>query len=172
VPIHAEDYVHRIGRTGRAGLEGRAFTLATGEDGKFISAITALIGKPIPPFTIEGIEGAPLEASDAEPHSRGRGRRSRQEKTPHGRDAKPAPKPAEKPRAEPRRESRPQSPHPRPTQHSPVSMDRFPLSADGKVTPLPSRRHEPRFEDDDNRRVVGFGDHPPAFLARSRKMAP
>ncbi|MDE2514769.1 MAG: DEAD/DEAH box helicase, partial [Rhodospirillales bacterium] len=32
VPHHAEDYVHRIGRTGRAGLEGRAFTIATPED--------------------------------------------------------------------------------------------------------------------------------------------
>ena len=32
VPHHAEDYVHRIGRTGRAGLEGHAFTIATPED--------------------------------------------------------------------------------------------------------------------------------------------
>ena len=37
VPIHAEDYVHRIGRTGRAGREGRAFTLATPEDGRFVA---------------------------------------------------------------------------------------------------------------------------------------
>ena len=29
VPIHAEDYVHRIGRTGRAGRSGKAFTIAT-----------------------------------------------------------------------------------------------------------------------------------------------
>ena len=29
VPIHAEDYVHRIGRTGRAGLSGHAYSLAT-----------------------------------------------------------------------------------------------------------------------------------------------
>ena len=35
VPHHAEDYVHRIGRTGRAGRQGRAFTLAAPEDGKF-----------------------------------------------------------------------------------------------------------------------------------------
>jgi superfamily II DNA/RNA helicase len=34
VPIHAEDYVHRIGRTGRAGRDGRAFTLATPDDGR------------------------------------------------------------------------------------------------------------------------------------------
>ena len=42
VPIHAEDYVHRIGRTGRAGREGRAFTLATPEDGRFVEAIEQL----------------------------------------------------------------------------------------------------------------------------------
>src|ERR1044072_5413064 len=34
VPYHAEDYVHRIGRTGRAGREGRSFTLAAPEDGR------------------------------------------------------------------------------------------------------------------------------------------
>ncbi len=36
VPSHAEDYVHRIGRTGRAGKTGTAYTLATREDGKSI----------------------------------------------------------------------------------------------------------------------------------------
>src|SRR5919199_684237 len=61
VPHHAEDYVHRIGRTGRAGRQGRAFTLATPEDGKLVAAITKLIGKEIPVYDIEGIETLPLE---------------------------------------------------------------------------------------------------------------
>ena len=39
VPYHAEDYVHRIGRTGRAGRDGRSFTLAAPEDGKSVAAI-------------------------------------------------------------------------------------------------------------------------------------
>ncbi len=43
VPTHAEDYVHRIGRTGRAGREGRAFTLATPADQKYVEAIEKLI---------------------------------------------------------------------------------------------------------------------------------
>lgn len=47
VPHHAEDYVHRIGRTGRAGKTGRAFTLATGEDGRSLSAIERLMARPI-----------------------------------------------------------------------------------------------------------------------------
>lgn len=50
VPTHAEDYVHRIGRTGRAGRSGKAFTLATKEDAKYIRGIEQLIGKPIPPL--------------------------------------------------------------------------------------------------------------------------
>ena len=42
VPTNAEDYVHRNGRTGRAGNEGRAFTLAVPEDEKYIQAIIKL----------------------------------------------------------------------------------------------------------------------------------
>ncbi|MBC6436667.1 MAG: DEAD/DEAH box helicase [Rhodobacteraceae bacterium] len=49
VPSHAEDYVHRIGRTGRAGREGRAFTIAVPGDEAYLGAIEALIGQPIPP---------------------------------------------------------------------------------------------------------------------------
>ncbi|MGF1475344.1 MAG: DEAD/DEAH box helicase [Geminicoccaceae bacterium] len=47
VPTNPDDYVHRIGRTGRAGKLGRAFTLATPEDEKFVSGITRLIGTAI-----------------------------------------------------------------------------------------------------------------------------
>jgi len=49
VPSNAEDYVHRIGRTGRAGRHGHAFTLIAGEDDeKAILAIQKLTGEPIP----------------------------------------------------------------------------------------------------------------------------
>ena len=47
VPTHADDYVHRIGRTGRAGREGYAFTIATKEDSKYIKQIEKLIGNKI-----------------------------------------------------------------------------------------------------------------------------
>ncbi|MBN06653.1 MAG: DNA helicase [Rhodospirillaceae bacterium] len=47
VPIHAEDYVHRIGRTGRAGKTGRSFTLASREDKKFLDAIEEITGEKI-----------------------------------------------------------------------------------------------------------------------------
>ena len=47
VPIHAEDYVHRIGRTARAGRSGKAFTIATKSDVKYVDAIERLIGQKI-----------------------------------------------------------------------------------------------------------------------------
>ncbi|MBL70504.1 MAG: RNA helicase [Rhodobiaceae bacterium] len=47
VPTHAEDYVHRIGRTGRAGRTGAAFTLATRNDAKYVDAIEQLIDRKI-----------------------------------------------------------------------------------------------------------------------------
>ena len=47
MPTHAEDYVHRIGRTGRAGRKGSAITLFTKEDGKYIGAIEKLINRKI-----------------------------------------------------------------------------------------------------------------------------
>src|ERR1700739_2790033 len=44
VPIHADDYVHRIGRTGRAGRSGHAFMLATPKDAKYVEIIEKLTG--------------------------------------------------------------------------------------------------------------------------------
>jgi superfamily II DNA/RNA helicase len=73
VPIHAEDYVHRIGRTARAGRSGKAFTIATRADGKHLDAIENLIGKKI-----EWHDGdlSTLDAEEAEEAPRnGRGRR-------------------------------------------------------------------------------------------------
>ena len=48
VPIHAEDYVHRIGRTGRAGRKGTAIMLVTPPEKKALAAIEKLIEKDIP----------------------------------------------------------------------------------------------------------------------------
>ena len=56
VPIHAEDYVHRVGRTGRAGREGHAFTMVTREEAKYLRAIETLISKEIEYFDIGAIE--------------------------------------------------------------------------------------------------------------------
>jgi superfamily II DNA/RNA helicase len=47
VPIHADDYVHRIGRTGRAGRSGQAFMLASSRDGKYVDFIEKLTGNKL-----------------------------------------------------------------------------------------------------------------------------
>jgi len=47
VPIHADDYVHRIGRTGRAGRSGAAYMLASHRDGKYIDAIEKITGQKL-----------------------------------------------------------------------------------------------------------------------------
>ena len=48
VPINAEDYVHRIGRTGRAGRNGKALMISTPRDEKYLKAIEKLIQLEIP----------------------------------------------------------------------------------------------------------------------------
>ena len=47
VPTQAQDYVHRIGRTGRAGRKGLALTIATNKDKKFVDAVQNFIGEEI-----------------------------------------------------------------------------------------------------------------------------
>ena len=63
VPHHADDYVHRIGRTGRAGRTGTAISIVTPLDQKSMAAIEKLIGQSIP--RVEGDYEAPAEASEA-----------------------------------------------------------------------------------------------------------
>nr|WP_234394935.1 DEAD/DEAH box helicase [Acetobacter papayae] len=55
LPFHAEDYVHRIGRTGRAGREGHAYSLACPYDRTLAEAIEELTKKPIPRMTVDGV---------------------------------------------------------------------------------------------------------------------
>ena len=104
-PWHPDDYVHRIGRTGRAGMKGVAITLVTPEDEEAISQIEKLTGQKIPrrgadharpapapavavPVAPDGDETAQLrEAASARRPARGR--------KPQ-RDAEPAPRVAEK----------------------------------------------------------------------------
>ena len=59
VPWQPDDYVHRIGRTGRAGMTGIAITLAAREDGEAVSRIEKLIGHKIP-------RSGPAQAADEE----------------------------------------------------------------------------------------------------------
>jgi superfamily II DNA/RNA helicase len=79
VPVHAEDYVHRIGRTGRAGRLGVAYTLVAPADGKHLDAILKLIQKPIDYLDAKvSTEAKPVEDAGEEKEARpSRGRRGR-----------------------------------------------------------------------------------------------
>jgi superfamily II DNA/RNA helicase len=61
VPTNAEDYVHRIGRTGRAKSKGLAITLVSSRDEKRLNSVEAFIQQEIPIMTLE--KGNPLPAS-------------------------------------------------------------------------------------------------------------
>jgi superfamily II DNA/RNA helicase len=73
VPTHPEDYVHRIGRTGRAGRKGEALTIVTKPEMKYVEAIEKLIGKKIDWLEPAGEEHAAEEETD---RSRGRSARA------------------------------------------------------------------------------------------------
>ncbi|MEA1676562.1 DEAD/DEAH box helicase [Nitrospirillum sp. BR 11163] len=76
VPHHADDYVHRIGRTGRAGKTGRAFMLATPDDSRTLGAIEKLIGREIPRIMIDGLETPDMSEGESDGGRRRRGGRS------------------------------------------------------------------------------------------------
>jgi len=63
VPMHADDYVHRIGRTGRAGRSGKSYTLVTSDDDKYLAGIEKLIGREIPLLEMD----MPRQQAPAEP---------------------------------------------------------------------------------------------------------
>jgi superfamily II DNA/RNA helicase len=134
VPIHADDYVHRIGRTGRAGRSGAAFMLASRRDEKYIEAIEKITGLKVARremMDIEVREETRPRRDDARKGGRGRERdrgrdgKHRERRPPDGKyhdqvapmeptqaASAEAPRPVEQPRPqqEPRapREQRPQ----------------------------------------------------------------
>jgi ATP-dependent RNA helicase RhlE len=67
IPQHPEDYVHRIGRTGRAQQTGDAFTLVTPEEIKKLMAIERFIGQKIERLEIEGF---PTPTQDSQQNQR------------------------------------------------------------------------------------------------------
>ncbi|HET9459111.1 MAG TPA: DEAD/DEAH box helicase [Sphingomicrobium sp.] len=72
VPWQPDDYIHRIGRTGRAGMKGIAITLATKEDSEAVEGIEKLLGTRIARLGAEVGEdkGPPEEKAEAEPVKR------------------------------------------------------------------------------------------------------
>ena len=170
VPTHAEDYVHRIGRTGRAGKAGAALTLVTEDDQKHIDDIEKLIGRKIdwagPQLSDlpeqDSVEGRRDHTGVGERHRRGAGRPKRSERQPS--------QPTER-RVEPTL-ARPDRAHPRRAE---------PSHGRGRTAERPAQEHRPqemqrpahdrpsRAHSGEEQPVIGLGDHVPSFLLRPMK---
>ena len=182
VPHHAEDYVHRIGRTGRAGREGRALTIAAPEDRAAVAAIEKLTGHPIPPMQIEGLD--PVDWAEED----GRRRRGVRGKAPRAGEAKPEVAAAEPPRK--RSRAKPDAPRadaPRPdashAEQPPVGEQAAPSERRSGQRSAPSRDRAPReagmreagmreADEGAGRAVRGFGEDVPAFMKIARRPGP
>lgn len=101
-PWHPDDYVHRIGRTGRAGAKGRAFTFVSEEDAEAIANVEKLTGSPIKVFGKEDVrvdlsemlakaEAAKADTGPEEDHREERKpRRAREDREDRPRKDRPA----------------------------------------------------------------------------------
>jgi superfamily II DNA/RNA helicase len=138
VPHHADDYVHRIGRTGRAGKSGVAITIVAPADTRSLSAIEKLIGQ-----SIEWSGDKPSPDDVGEGDSRSRKRNSRQRNQP---------------RQDSRRESREDTAHqPRRASRKDSSQKPAPIAQLSEA-----RRSKPAASHD----VEPDMSHLPAFLLR------
>ena len=158
LPTHAEDYVHRIGRTGRAGREGVAISIATKADKKYIDAIEALTGDTIEwigevDFSSPSGEGEEQEQSRSRKPRRSR-TKGKPESSKHEDQSQPKataneaqPEPAEA-----------KSKAPAPQDSSRRSSASRPERSDN------NRNNRGRSKDRGERQVIGMGDHVPAFL--------
>ncbi|MGE0037637.1 MAG: DEAD/DEAH box helicase [Xanthobacteraceae bacterium] len=136
VPHHADDYVHRIGRTGRAGLTGTAITIVSPADSKSVGAIEKLIGQPIP--WMDGAPPVETKPASEEP------RRNETRRPASRRGGRPAPQ-----QREPARE-------PAPVAHLEEARQ---AKKPAKPATVSRPRPKPVDADDD-------GSHLPAFLLR------
>ena len=105
-PWHPDDYVHRVGRTGRAGAKGRAFTFVTAEDAEAISNVEKLTGNEIPVFDLAESDGQGEEREEKR-ERKPRAEKPKREAKPR-REREPRPESRERePKAEESRESEP-----------------------------------------------------------------
>ena len=165
VPTHAEDYVHRIGRTARAGRTGTAISIVTRSDQKYIDEIEKLIQSKIEWFG--GDLATVDEAEGDEPMSdHRRERRS-------GRRQDPRSRPSERRDAGPsdRRHARGGD-----ASNAASAAGRPPLPPRARPVDDEPRHHRssagrrPSRSDEDDAAVVGLGDHVPSFLLRPVKI--
>ncbi|MEL6452730.1 MAG: DEAD/DEAH box helicase [Pseudomonadota bacterium] len=154
VPSHAEDYVHRIGRTGRAGREGKAMMICVPRDEKNFDAIEKLIQKEIPrldnPLATE--KAAKADTTAEKPKST---RSTKTTKTP-------AKEPAEAPVAE---AVAAEAEKPRSSTRSSSSSKS--TSGSSRSSSSRSNARSASSSDRGGNKVVGLGDHTPSFIELS-----
>ncbi|MBL8588023.1 MAG: DEAD/DEAH box helicase [Methylobacteriaceae bacterium] len=195
VPVHADDYVHRIGRTGRAGKSGTAYTIATEDDARHLSDIEKLTRQTIerldPPVSDEEAANAPRyerRERSGRPtrggRDRDRSREGRRERAPRP-EGERAARPERSERSDrPERAERPErGPRPERAERAerPPREERAARESPPPSAPRPPRETEPRRERgergdrrprrdrEDDAPVIGFGDHMPGFLMRPVK---
>ncbi len=144
VPIHAGDYIHRIGRTGRAGTKGHAIMLATRADGKYLAAIQKLIRQDIP--VLDGMDAIATPGADRAP-----------EKAPEKDGARVG---TETPKKPSRTRGRRRGAKTKPKTETKTEA---PSKGGGRGRRSGARKEPARGK------VIGLGDHVPAFLARDPK---
>jgi superfamily II DNA/RNA helicase len=167
VPTHADDYVHRIGRTGRAGQEGRAFTLVMPEERRYVDAITRLTGKDIPRLELPGVETtANGEAAPPRRGAAGNGARPHQASTKR---ATAEPDPAERAPAARRRSARndasAEQASTKQVPAEPELVERAP--AEPRQARRATKAVRPSRPTGPAGPVVGMGDHVPLFMRRT-----
>ncbi|MGY3439568.1 MULTISPECIES: DEAD/DEAH box helicase [unclassified Marinovum] len=173
VPSHAEDYVHRIGRTGRAGRDGKAMMICVPKDEKNFDAIEKLIQKAIPrlenPIKSDDkpqqdvAAEAPADAPKPERRQRTSQRREKPQSKPQveaqDRSQAAAPQQAPAPAPEPQAAA-PQAPAPQ------AAKPQERASSSSSSRNNSNNRGRGSRSGGDNK-VVGMGDHMPQFIALS-----
>ena len=148
VPGHAEDYVHRIGRTGRAGRDGKAMMICVPRDEKNFDAIEKLIQKEIP--RIANPLAKPAKATETDDTPKPKTSRASTKTT----EAKaPVETPVEA------------APAKAPASKSTSTKSSSTKSTSSRSSSSRSRSSSSR--DDRGNKVVGLGDHTPTFIELS-----
>lgn len=160
VPFDADSYVHRVGRTGRAGADGKAFTFVTSDDDKLLNNIVTLIQKDIPEVKIEGLaEQSAQDSAHHKPHFKAH---SRSDRPRGGKDRNREARPA---RQEQAAEGAPEQV--RESRHEPRHEPRRERSRDDRNSRYSRNQDQSGGGVDSS--VVGFGDDLPAFLRGTRQ---
>ena len=156
VPIHAEDYVHRIGRTGRAGRSGKAFTLVEKSARKYLDAIEDMIQNKLDVMELDGVAFDDGGIDDSAETGRDKRRRDRKDgkSDRHNKPAEAKADASEKPDRKDRIKAD--------NAKRKDAAEAADMSGDDR------KKRSRRDRDDDFQAPLGFGEDVPAFMMNGR----